>query len=502
MDEKEGKFSLRAATTDELGKLFALPADEKKEEELSAGKQLEKALLNRYENLYDVYEQDDLQSAFSFAEDYKSFLDQSKTEREAVKASVSLLQNLGFCDIKTKETLSPGDRVYRSVHGKGLMAAVVGEKKGKGGFAILGAHIDSPRIDLKPNPVYQDGEMVFFKTHYYGGIKKYQWTAIPLALHGFAVRKDGTSVEIAIGEKDEDPVFMLTDLLIHLAADQMQKKASEVVTGEELNLLVSGRPLPMKDVSERFKLGLLLILKEKYGLTERDLVSAEFEIVPAAKARDLGFDRSFVSGYGHDDRVCAFPALRAVASLESAERTVLLMLTDKEEVGSTGNTGAQSQIYETFMAEVYAKAEGGYDELGFLEALENSAMLSTDVVNGYDPNFPSTVDIRNTNYMGRGVALMKYTGSRGKGGASDANSEFFTNVIHTLDAHNIPWQTGELGRVDQGGGGTIAHYAAKRGIQVLDCGVPVLNMHAPQEVIHKLDLYATYQAYKCFIERI
>lgn len=502
MEEINKQNSEKAPTQEEIRKLFNYPAEEKKEEELSHGRQLEKSLLNKFKNLYDVYDQDALQMAFSLSEDYKTFLNQAKTEREAVKAGLSLLQNLGFENIRSKESLKPGDKVYRNVHGKGLLAAVVGEKKGRGGFAILGAHIDSPRFDLKPQPVYQDGDMVFLKTHYYGGIKKYQWTAIPLAMHGFAVLKDGSSVDICIGEDEDDPVFMLTDLLIHLSAEQMQKKASEVVAGEELNLLVSGRPLPDEEISERFKLGFLLILKEKYGLDERDLVSAEIEIVPAAKARDLGLDRSFISGYGHDDRVCAYPALRALASIGNCERTVMLMLSDKEEVGSAGNTGAQSQIYVTFMAEVFAKSEGAYDELAFLQALEDSAMLSTDVTNGYDPNFPDTVDLYNTNYMGRGVCLEKYTGSRGKSGASDANSEFLSRVIHLLDEHEIPWQTGELGKVDQGGGGTVAKYLANRGIQVLDCGVPVLNMHAPQEIIHKLDLYSTYQAYKCFLENI
>lgn len=502
MTNMDNNSIIGAPSQDELYQLFAPPTEVKPEEALSVGKELEKSLLNKYKNLFDVYSTAELQSAFTFAEDYKSFLDHAKTEREAVYTSIKLLNNLGFSDIRSKEQLLPGDKVYRSIHNKGLMAAVIGEDKAKAGFNILGAHVDSPRFDLKPNPIYEEAEMVFLKTHYYGGVKKYQWTAVPLALHGFAVRADGTSVKIAIGDDENDPVFMLTDLLIHLSKDQMTKTAAEVVTGEELNLLIGGRPVPHKDVSERFKVGFLMILKEKYGLSERDIVSAEIQVVPSDKARDLGFDRSFIAAYGHDDRVCAYPALRAVAAQEKSKRTVMLMLTDKEEVGSQGNTGAQSQEYETFMAEVYAKTEGGYDELGFLMALENSAMLSTDVVNGYDPNFASTMDIRNNSMMGHGVCLQKYTGSRGKSGASDANAEFLAKVVHLLDEYKIPWQTGELGKVDQGGGGTISQYAANRGIEVLDCGVPVLNMHAPQEIVHKLDLYATHQAYRCFIENM
>ncbi len=503
MTENQNKNSKDALTQDELNQLFRAeetPAPEEKE--LTPGKKLEESLLNKYKNLYDVYDPAKQQSAFSFAEDYKSFLDQSKTEREAVRSSITLLNNLGFVDIRTKEQLVPGDKVYSSIHGKGLMAAVIGEGKAKEGFNILGAHVDSPRLDLKPNPIYEDTDMVYFKTHYYGGVKKYQWTTVPLALHGIVVKQDGSTVEIAIGEREEDPVFMLTDLLIHLSREQLTKKASEVVTAEELNLLVGGRPVPYKDVSERFKLGLLLILKEKYGISERDFVTAEIEIVPAARARDVGFDRTFIAAYGHDDRVCAYPALRAVAAQEKSAKTVMLMLTDKEEIGSVGNTGAQSQEYETFMADVYAKSEGGYDELGFLRTLEKSKMLSTDVTNGYDPTFASVSDKRNSALMGYGVTLSKYTGSGGKSGASDANSEFMAEVVHMLDREELPWQTGELGKVDAGGGGTISKYAAQRGMEVLDCGVPVLSMHAPVEVIHKLDLYSTYQMYKAFIEKI
>jgi aspartyl aminopeptidase len=502
--ETEKKESnITAPTVNELSQMFQdMEVSEDENKELSPGKALEERLQNKSQHLFDVYDKETTISAFSFAEDYRIFLDKSKTEREVVLNGIDLLKNVGFVDIADKETLTAGDRVYKSIRGKGLVAAVVGEASIKDGFNILGAHLDSPRLDIKPNPLYEEGEMTFLKTHYYGGIKKYQWTTIPLALHGTVVRKDGTTLNFTVGEDENDPVFALTDLLIHLGKDQMQKTAAKVVEGEEMNILVGGRPVPHKDVSNRFKLAILQILKERYDISERDLLSAEISAVPAGKTRDLGFDRSFLAGYGHDDRVCAYPAVRAIATMQPGEKTGLMLLTDKEEVGSQGNTGAQSQSYENFMMEIYAKKEGAYDVLGFHQALENSSMLSTDVTVGFDPNFPSTVDPKNVCYMGHGVALTKYTGHGGKGGANDASAEFFSKVAHLLDEHKVPWQTGELGKVDQGGGGTIALYYANRGMQVIDSGVPVLNMHAPGEVIHKLDLYSTYQAYKAFIENM
>lgn len=497
---------LSAPTLEEISNILKaeeLEDTSSEENELSDGKQLERDLLDEHKNLFDIYDKATLQKAFTFAESYKDYIDASKTEREAVKTSIAYLQNLGFTDINKKETLVPGDKVFSNIQEKGLMAAIVGDQRTKSGFAILGAHIDSPRFDLKPQPLYEEADMAFFKTHYYGGVKKYQWTTIPLALHGVVVRQDGSVLDFVIGEEEDDPVFMLTDLLIHLSADQMQKSAAKVVEGEELNILIGGRPLAHKDVSKRFKLAILKILHDKYGIRERDLISAEIEAVPANKARDLGFDRSFIAAYGHDDRVCAYPALRAIADQEKRDRTVVLMLTDKEEVGSTGNTGAESQLFENFLIEIMEKSEeNGYNELAFVRALSQSEMLSTDVTAGFDPNFPSVMDSKNSNYMGHGVGLIKYTGSRGKGGCNDANSEFFAKVIRILDEAGIPWQTGELGKVDQGGGGTIAGIYANRGIHVLDCGVPVLNMHAPVEIIHKLDLYNTYQAYRVFVDRI
>ena len=471
-------------------------------EELSEGKRLEKELSNEYKNLYDIYDAATIKSAFSFGEDYKNYLDKAKTEREAVNFGVTLLSNLGFVDIASKNNLVPGDKVYFNIHNKGLMAAVIGEESVRDGINILGSHVDSPHFDLKPNPLYEQDGLAYFKTHYYGGVKKYQWTAMPLAIHGVITRQDGSQIDFEIGEDDNDPVFMFTDLLIHLSKDQMAKPASKVVEGEEFNVLIGGRPIPHKDVNKRVKLAILQILNEKYGIVERDLVSAELWVVPANKARDLGFDRSFVTGYGQDDSACSYPALRAIAAQSRLKKTAVIMLTDKEEIGSYGNTGAQSQIYENFFIEIFVKTEGEYDELGFVKALEKSYMISSDVSAGYDPTFSYAFESANAPHLGKGVAFSKYTGTGGKYNSTDANSEYYTKVVHMLDSVNIPWQTGELGKVDQGGGGTIAHLQAKRGINVIDCGVPVLSMHAPFEISHKLDMYNCYQVYCAFLENM
>ncbi len=465
-------------------------------------KALKDKLFAEYKNLWEVAGADEKESAFAFSEEYMAFLDIGKTEREFVIAAVESLEELGFVDLATTDRLQPGSKVYATIRGKGLMAAVVGKRPLSEGFNILGAHIDSPRVDLKPCPVYEDGDLVFFKTHYYGGIKKYQWTAIPLAIHGVAFREDGSKVTICIGEDDGDPVFTFSDILPHLGQEQMARKTTDIVKGEELNLLVGSMPYEDPDASSRFKLGFLNLLFEQYGLTEKDLVTAELEIVPAFKARDVGLDRSCIGAYGHDDRVCAFPALVAVSDQEKPEKTAVCMLSDKEEIGSVGNTGAHSRMYDNFLAEVYAKVNGGYDEIGFAKSLENTRLLSADVCNGYDPTFASVSDPKNNAYIGRGICLEKYTGSRGKSGASDSNAEFFSSVVRLLARNNIPWQTGELGKVDAGGGGTIAYIMANKGMEVLDCGVSVLSMHAPFEVVSKIDLYYTYLAYRCFVENV
>lgn len=459
-----------------------------------------KLLTAEYPNLWDVAKEEEVEEAMAFAEDYCSFLDLAKTEREFVQVTVEAVEELGFVPLSEKKSLRAGDKVYHSVHGKGMVLAVIGKQSIEKGFRILGAHIDSPRADLKPAPVYEEGDLALFKTHYYGGIKKYQWTARPLALHGMIVRKDGSKLVVNIGEKEEDPVFCFTDLLPHLGREQMKRPAPELIAGEELNVLVGGRPYPDPETAGRFKLGLLKLLYEMYGITEKDFVTAEIEVVPAGRARMVGFDRSFIGGYGQDDRVCAYTSLQALCAVEKPQQTTVCMLTDKEEIGSNGNTGAQSRLYEDMLSELFALQSKSFDLNAFHRCLANTKMLSSDVINGFDPTFASVSDPHNTAYMGRGICIEKYTGSGGKYGASDASAELMHEITHLFDAAGVPWQTGELGKVDAGGGGTICQVVASWGIQAVDCGVPVLSMHAPFEVTHTLDVYYTYRAYKAFLE--
>ncbi len=461
-----------------------------------------KYLLAEYPNLWESRTQDDFDHAYAMSEEYKRFLDLGKTEREFVNLTIESAEQLGYVDIASVAALAAGQKVYQSIKGKGLMLAVIGKKPISEGMNILGSHVDSPRLDLKPNPLYEENEMAFLKTHYYGGIKKYQWPTIPLSIHGLVIRQDGSKIFLNIGEKDEDPVFYITDLLPHLGQEQMVKQAKDVISGEDLNLLIGGRPIDDKDAKNRFKLGILKFLNEQYGIVEKDFVSAEIEIVPSIKARDVGFDRSFVASYGHDDRVCAFPALMALFQQERPDKTCVVMLSDKEEIGSYGNSGAQSRLYENFLVELFIKSNGVYDELLYRKTIAATKMLSADVTNGFDPTFASVSDTKNTAYMSRGIAMEKYVGSRGKSGTNDANSEFFASILMAFAKNNIPWQTGELGKIDAGGGGTIAVYLAKMGMEVIDCGVPVLSMHAPYELISKIDLYYTYLAYKTFIENL
>ncbi len=467
-----------------------------------SAKDLKQELAKDYQNAWDFNREDEQGFAFAFADEYKSFLDQAKTEREFVTLATETLENMGFVPLNTKEKLTAGDKVYKNIRGKGLAIAVIGRQTPVDGFNLIGAHIDAPRIDLKANPVYEDGDLAFFKTHYYGGIKKYQWTALPLSLHGVVYRKDGSLLTISLGDRPEDPVLTITDLLPHLGAEQMQKKATEVIRGEDLNILVGGIPFADTEASGRFKLGLLQVLKEQYNITESDLVTAELEIVPAYPARDIGFDRSMVGAYGHDDRACSFPAFVALTRVDRLERTGITFLFDKEEIGSVGNTGAKSRTYEQFIYEIYARQVEQPTQLEFYALLENSRMLSGDVTNAYDPTFASVSDNRNNAYLGKGINFMKFGGSRGKSGSSDASSEFYFAVIRLMDEHKIAWQAGELGKVDAGGGGTIAGYMANLGIEVIDCGVPVLSMHSPFEVISKIDLYHTFLAYKTFFQHM
>ena len=466
------------------------------------GQKLEERLLYKRQNIWEKVDEEYIKKAFDFCKDYKSFLNTSKTEREFAANTEKLAVAAGFRKlddlISSNTRLKPGDKVYHINRKKSAVLAVVGNKPLSEGVNILGSHIDAPRLDLKQNPLYEDTQMAFFKTHYYGGIKKYQWLTIPLAIHGVVVKGDGTTVEIVVGEDEDDPVFSITDLLPHLAREQMQKKMSEAVTGEGLNLLLGSIPFNDEKVKEKVKLNILSILNKRYGIVEEDFQSAELEIVPAQKARDVGFDKSMIGGYGQDDRVCAYPALRALLDIDVPERTAVCLLTDKEEIGSMGNTGAQSNLLEDFLANVIALTEDPYSDLKVRSCLSRSKMLSADVNAAVDPNYESVYEKRNATYLGHGIVLQKYTGARGKYDASDASAEFVGEVRKLFNDNGIIWQTGELGKVDEGGGGTIAQYAANLGIDVLDCGIAVLSMHSPFEITSKIDIYMTYNAYKVF----
>ncbi len=439
-----------------------------------------------------VLEDNEVEIADGFCEGYKDFLDKSKTEREAVDTIIALAEANGYTPFIPGEKYSAGEKIYYNNRGKSVILCVIGKKSIINGVKIAAAHIDSPRIDLKPNPLYEDTSMALFKTHYYGGIKKYQWPTIPLALHGTVVLSDGTGIKVSIGEDDEDPKFVITDVLPHLGAQQGKRTLSDGIRGEELNILVGSRPFKDDDSSEAVKLNILNILYEKYGFTEADFLSAELEAVPAFKACDIGFDRSMIGSYGHDDRVCAYPAVMAALDAGEPEYTIMSVLTDKEEVGSDGNTGLNSSYMKYFIN--YLAAMEGYD--GY-EVIRKSECLSADVTAAFDPTFPEVMDKKNSAFINKGVAVMKYTGSRGKAGTSDASAEFMAKVRAMLDNAGIVWQTGELGKVDEGGGGTVAKYVANLDIDVIDIGVPVLSMHAPFEVVSKLDVY---MAYKAFLE--
>jgi len=467
----------------------------------SPGQLLADKLLFKLKNAWEGVDAKTDKEIEAFSRSYREMLDLGKTEREFSSVAVEQLKKQGFKEIDRSKSASysPGAKVYEHIRGKALVAAVVGKKPLEDGVNILGAHIDSPRIDLKQNPVYEENEIALLDTHYYGGLKKYQWTAVPLAMHGVFIDPKGKKLTVSIGESDDDPVFTITDLLPHLSQDQIQKKASEVVEGEDLDILAGSRPYEDEEVKEKVKLRFLSILNEKYGLTEKDFASAEIEMVPAFKARDIGLDRSMIGAYGHDDRCCAFPAHRALleiaAGKEAPERTAVCYLSDKEEIGSYGNTGAHSMGFENFIAALCG-------DKSLRHCLMNSSMLSTDVGAAFDPLYASAFEKKNASHMGKGLVITKYTGSRGKSGGSDANAEFCAKVLAVLDKNKVPWQFGELGKVDKGGGGTIALYAAKYGMEVLDCGIAVLSMHAPYEVISKIDLYTTYRGCVAFLREM
>lgn len=452
------------------------------------------------ENAWKKYT--DTTEVFQFNEKYKAFISNCKTERECISEMISQAKAAGYRNlddiIANKETLQAGDKVYANNMDKTLAMYIIGEEPMEKGMRILGAHVDSPRIDLKQNPLYEDQELALLDTHYYGGVKKYQWVTIPLALHGVVAKKDGQLVQVVIGEDETDPVFGISDLLIHLSAKQLQKPAAEVVEGENLNVLVGSIPLSGEE-EEPVKAQILQILKEKYDMEEEDFLSAEFEVVPAGKARDYGFDRSMIMGYGHDDRVCAYPSFEAMLAQDKVKYTAVCLLVDKEEIGSVGATGMQSRFFENATAEVMYAANQ-YSELLLRRALKNSMMLSSDVSAGFDPNFPEVMEKKNSAYLGHGITFNKYTGSRGKSGSNDANPEYIAKLRKVMDDNHVAFQTAELGKVDQGGGGTIAKYVANRNVDVIDLGVPVLSMHSPFEVASKVDLYMAYRAFTAFFE--
>ena len=451
---------------------------------------------------WENYDAASMEKLEAFSKEYRAFIDAGKTERECVALAVEAAKAAGCIDLEQAaregRKLVPGDRVYRSWMNKSVVLFVVGEKPLDEGMQILGAHIDSPRIDIKQNPLYEDEGLAYLDTHYYGGIKKYQWVAIPLAMHGVIVRIDGSVLTVSIGENEDDPVFCISDLLPHLAQDQMKKTGSEIIGGEELNLIIGGRPLPDED-KDPVKAAILKLLKDRYDVEEDDFISAELEIVPAGKSRDMGLDGSMILGYGHDDRVCAYPSMRALLDYQGVpQRTLCCVMTDKEEIGSVGATGMRSHYFENVVSELYA-CTADYCELGVKRALENSNMLSSDVSAAYDPNFAAAFEKKNAAYLGAGVCFNKYTGGRGKSSSNDANAEFIGQLRRIMKDADVTYQFTELGKVDVGGGGTIAYMCAKYCMNVIDCGVPVLSMHAPWEIISKVDLYEAYRCYCAFL---
>lgn len=461
-------------------------------------------------NAWTTYDAAEAEKLEKINADYKNCLDAGKTERECIQLTVKRIEEQGYRNIKdiikSGEKVKAGDKIYAVCMNKTIAIFHMGTKPLEEGMNILGAHIDSPRIDVKQNPLYENEEFAYLDTHYYGGIKKYQWVTLPLALHGVIVKKDGTTVPVSIGEKEDDPVFVITDLLIHLASKQMEKKASTVVEGEKLDLLIGSRPIEQDETLEKkekeaVKANAMSLLKEYYDMEEEDFLSAELEIVPAGKARDCGLDRSMVLAYGQDDRVCAFTSLFAMLDVEEVEHTACCILVDKEEIGSVGATGMHSRFFENTVAELVAMTEGESD-LKVRRALMNSRMLSSDVSAAYDPMYAEVFEKRSSAFFGKGLVFNKFTGSRGKSGSNDANAEYLAKIRNAMDAKEVSYQFAELGKVDAGGGGTIAYIMANYGMEVIDSGVAVLSMHAPWEVTSKADVYEAYKGYKAFIEEM
>ena len=469
--------------------------DERKEE--SRGEQLRRALAYEKKNGYDRLQPGELEAMDAYCVGYKQFLDAGKTERECVDRTIALAEASGFRPYTRGMELNPGDKVYQVNRGKAIMLAVMGKKSLAEGVNIGAAHIDSPRLDLKQNPLYEADEMAFLKTHYYGGLRKYQWVTIPLELHGVVALKSGQVIRVSVGNGEGDPLFTIDDLLPHLGSEQSKKPLGEAIPGESLNILVGSRPLSDDDGKDRVKIAVLELLNRKYGIVEEDFISAEFSAVPAFNACDIGFDRSLIGAYGHDDRVCAYAALAALLQLGTPERTAICMLADKEEIGSEGVTGMKSECFDTFMADLCA-GQGVLPRACY----EKSFCLSADVTAAYDPNFADVYEKRNSAFVNYGMGLCKYTGARGKSGASDASAEVVAYARRVLDEANVVWQMAELGKVDAGGGGTVAAYMAERNIDTLDAGVPVLSMHAPFETVGKLDCYMTFKGMKAVFEAV
>lgn len=459
--------------------------------------ELKDKLFNKKENGWKDLNDEEKNKIFEFSDNYMSFLNVSKTEREFIKNARKLADENGYKDIMEFDSLKPGDKIYFINREKSMYLAIIGTEPIENGLHIIGSHVDSPRLDLKPNPLCEDTELAYFKTHYYGGIKKYQWTTIPLAIHGRIVKPNGEKIDICIGEDSADPIFTITDLLPHLAQDQMQKKLKDGIDGEDLKLLVGSIPFGNEKGTDLVKLNILNILNQKYGITEADLSSSEIELVPEFKARSLGFDSGLIAAYGQDDKVCAYTSLMAMMELNNVKNTAVCILSDKEEIGSMGNTGMESHMFDFFVSEILNKI--GVNKPNLLDRVFCfSKMLSSDVDAGYDPIYASVSDRENAGFLGKGISLNKYTGARGKSGASDANAEYVAWIRSLLEKNDIKYQIAELGKVDIGGGGTIAYIIANKGADVIDLGVPVLSMHAPYEVTSKYDVYSAYRTYKAF----
>ena len=464
---------------------------------MSEGKDLQKKLFNEKKCGWENLSPESKKDIYDYCDSYMDFLNNGKTEREIVKEAKYIAENNGFTDIKNIQYLKPGDKVYYINREKSMYLAVIGYDNIENGINVVGAHADSPRLDLKPNPLCEDTELAYFKTHYYGGIKKYQWTTIPLSLHGVIVKTNGEKITVNIGEDENDPIFTITDLLPHLAQEQMEKKLKNGIDGEDLRVLIGSIPYDDKEAKEKVKLNILNILNQKYGITEADLSSSEIEVIPAFKARSLGFDSSMVAAYGQDDKVCAYSSLAAMMTLENVKNTAVCILSDKEEIGSMGNTGMESHMFDFFISEILNKLKINRPNL-LDKVFCYSKMLSSDVDAGFDPIYASVSDKANAGFIGKGISLNKYTGARGKSGASDANAEYVAWIRNLLEKNDIRYQIAELGKVDIGGGGTIAYILANKGVDVIDCGVPVLSMHAPYEVTSKFDIYSAYETYKAF----